>query len=116
MPKRVVHDAGVADLENAQAILRKLLEVDFDGADAYRRQLAVADVVRHETGCAIRVDRSRAKAASFSEQTPGDVIAEATGHGKLWLMLHVYEGYLDDLELVFADSFPDPTTVRPLPR
>lgn len=103
---------GVAELDNARAILAKMLEGDFDGAETYRRQLAVADLVRHETGCAIQVDRSRAEAAPFTARIPGDVLAEAGGHGKLWLMLHVYEGYLDDLELVFHQRFPNPATVR----
>jgi hypothetical protein len=105
---------GVGELDRAKAILTKML--GFDGADIYLRQLEVAELVRHETGCSIRVDRARAEPAPYDAQHKGDVIAEARGHGKLWLMLHVYEGYLDDLELLNHSRFPDAATVRVVSR
>lgn len=102
----------MADLGRAQAILTKMLELDFDEGEIYRRQLAVAGLVRHETGCSIKVDRMRAGPAPYDSNGKGDVLAEAHGHGKLWIILHVYEGYLDDLELLNHARFPDPATVR----
>jgi hypothetical protein len=114
--QRVVDDPGMADLGNAKAILTKMLERDFDEAAIYRRQLAVADLVRPDTGCSINVDRARAARGLYDESVKGDVLAEARGHGRLWIMLHVYEGYLDDLELVNHARFPDPATVRVLNR
>ncbi len=106
----------MANVGNAKAILTKMLEREFDEAAIYRRQLAVADLVRHDTGCSINVDRVRAAQGSYDESIKADVLAEARGHGKLWIMLHVYEGYLDDLELVDHARFPDPATVRVLNR
>ena len=100
---------AVADLDNARGILVKMLEPDFDEVEVYRRQLAVAELRRHETGCSIEVDRARAAPASY---LGGNVVAEAFGHGKLWMMLHAVEGYLDDLELLDHARFPDPATVR----
>lgn len=93
-----------------------MLQGDFDGADTYRRQLSASELVRHETGCAIQVDRSKVEPAPGMGGSRGDVVAEAKGHGKLWLRLHVYDGYLDDLELGNHNRFPDPTTVRVLRR
>jgi hypothetical protein len=37
---------------------------------------------------------------------------DAFGHGKLWIMLHADEGYLDHLELLDAAVFPDPETLK----
>ena len=93
-----------------------MLEADFDEADVYRRQLALAVLTRHDTGCSIVVDRTRAEPGAFDERIRGDVLAEARGHGKLWMMLHVWEGYLDDLELLNHARFPDPATVRVMRR
>ena len=67
-----------------------------------------------ETGCAIHVDRAKVEAAPSTGPSRGDVLAEARGHGKLWLRLHVYDGYLDDLELENHNRFPDPTCVEVL--
>ncbi len=37
---------------------------------------------------------------------------EAFGHGRLQILLHGFEGYLDDLELLNHWRFPDPATVK----
>jgi hypothetical protein len=101
------------DLARATHVLAKMLDFDFEGAEAYRLQLTVAKLQRHETGCSIEVDRSRAAPAVFDAAHPGARLSvEASGHGKLLVWLHGFEGYLDDLELLFAARFPDPTTVR----
>ena len=52
------HDSVVAELGNARAILVRMLEADFDEAEIYRRQLALAVLTRHATGCSIAVDRT----------------------------------------------------------
>lgn len=90
-----------------------MLALEFESVEIYRTQLAAAEITRHDTGCSIEVDRSRAPAAPYAERWPSDVLLEASGHGKLWLMLHVHEGYLDDLEMVFSKRLPDPWTIRP---
>ena len=96
-----------------QQALQKMLERDFEGAPAYREQLEVAQLRRHATGCGIEIDRSRAAPAPFDPAFPADCLpVEASGHGKLWILLHVFEGYLDDLELLDAAQFPDPATLR----
>jgi hypothetical protein len=101
------------DVARAKQVLSRMLDFDFAGAEAYRRQLAVAQLTRHETGCSIEVDRSRAAPAEFDPAIPGARLnVEATGHGKLLVWLHGFEGYLDDLELLNASRFPDPSTVR----
>ena len=90
-----------------------MLEFDFDGAEAYRRQLDVAKLARHETGCSVAVDRSRAAPAPYDDRFPDARLpVEASGRGKLLVWLHGSEGYLDDLELLNASRFPDATTVR----
>ena len=90
-----------------------MLDFDFDGAEAYRGQLDVAELTRHATGCSIAVDRSRAAPAPYDERLPGSRLpVEASGHGKLLVWLHGFEGYLDDLELLNASRFPQATTVR----
>jgi hypothetical protein len=90
-----------------------MLDFGFDGAAEYRRQLAIAALGRHATGCSIHVDRSRAPAAPFDERIPAARLPVAAfGHGKLVVWVHGHEGYLDDLELLHAERFPDPATVR----
>ena len=106
----------VTELDAARAILAAMLEGDLDDANTYRRQLDASELVRHETGCAIQVDRSKVEAAPRTGPGRADVLAEAEGHGKLWLRLHVYDGYLDDLELENHNRFPDPMTVKTLSR
>lgn len=103
----------MSDLPQAKRIVARMLEFDFPGADAYRRQLAVAHFSRHETGCAVEVDRKRAAPAPFDASFPASRLeVEAAGHGKLLVWLHGFDGYLDDVELLNARRFPDPTTVR----
>ena len=71
------HDPVVAELDNARAIRAKMLEADLDEAEIYRRQLDFAVLTRHDTGCSIAVDRSRAEPGAFDERVRGDVLAEA---------------------------------------
>lgn len=70
------HDSVVAELGNARAILVRMLEADFDEAEIYRRQLALAVLTRHDRGCSIVVDRTRAEPGAFDERIRGDVLAE----------------------------------------
>lgn len=103
----------MSDLERARSIISMMLDFSFDGAAEYRRQLAIAELNRHTTGCSINVDRSRAAPAPFNERIPGARLPVAAfGHGKLVVWLHGHEGYLDDLELLNAKRFPDPATVH----
>jgi hypothetical protein len=103
----------VSDLANAKQELSLMLDFDFEGAEAYRRQLQVAELERHETGCRINVDQARAAPAEFDETLPAARLeVEAAGHGKLLVWLHGFEVYLDDLELLNHSRFPDPATVR----
>ena len=95
------------DLPRARAILSEMLACEFAGADAYRAQLEVAELRRHDTGCGLEVDRSRAPAGPFDLHSPGEALVEGFGPGKLWLALHAWEGYLDDLELLDAGRFPE---------
>ena len=103
----------MSDVARAKQVLKLMLDLEFDGAAAYRRQLDVAELRRHATGCAIEVERSRTGPAAFDATVPGARLpVEATGHGKLLIWLHGFEGYLDDMELLNADQFPEPATVR----
>lgn len=107
------NNGWVSDLERAKAVLALMLDFDFEGAAEYRRQLEVAELTRHETGCTIAVDRSGAAPALYDKRIPGARLpVEASGHGKLLVWLHGFEGYLDDLELLNASRFPEATTVR----
>lgn len=101
------------DLAQAREIVARMLDFDFPGAEAYRLQLRAARLTRHETGCAVEVDRSRAGRAPYDDQCPAARLdVEGAGHGKLLVWLHGFEGYLDDVELLNARRFPDPATVR----
>jgi hypothetical protein len=101
------------DTPRARAVLVLMLDFAFDGAEAYRRQLHAAELRRHETGCSIAVDRSRATPADYDARLPAARLpVQASGHGKLLVWVHGHEGYLDDLELLNASRFPDPSTVR----
>jgi hypothetical protein len=103
----------VSDVIRAKLVLSLMLDLDFEGAEAYRRQLERARLTRHETGCSIEVDRARPAPAPFDAAHPGARLpVEAAGHGKLLVWLHGFEGYLDDLELLNGSRFPDPATVR----
>lgn len=61
----------MSDLANAKEVLALMLDFEFEGAAAYRRQLDVSELRRHETGCGIEVDRSRAVPATFDAAVPG---------------------------------------------
>ena len=104
---------SASDLVEALAALSLLLEADFDGAEAYRRQLDAATLTRHATGYGIAVDRSRAAAVESDAARPGvRLLVEATGDDDLRVCLHGVAGYLADLELLNATRFPDPATLR----
>lgn len=45
----------MSDLANAKEVLALMLDFEFDGAAAYRRQLDLSELRRHETGCGIEV-------------------------------------------------------------
>lgn len=100
-------------LDRARSILARMLSADFPEADVYRAQLDVASLHLHETGCRITVDRERAAPAVLDVAThPSQKLpVDAFGHGKLWIILHAHEGYLDDLELLDAGLFPRPETL-----
>ena len=100
-------------MERARSILALMLDFAFEGAEQYRCQLDAAELTRHETGCGVSVDRSRAAPARYDQRVPAARLpVEASGHGKLLIWLHGFEGYLDDLELLNARRFPDPGVVR----
>lgn len=104
---------SASDLAEAREVLSLMLAVDFEGAEAYRRQLDVATLTRRATGCSIALDRSRVAPAEFDAARPAARLpVEAVGHGNLRIWLHGFEGYLDDLELLGGSRFPDPRTVR----
>ena len=112
-PSRREETETASDLVEALAVLSRMLEVDFDGADAYRRQIDAATLTRHATGYRIAVDRGRAAPAAFDAARPGGRLpVEATGDDELRIWLHAFEGYLSDLELVDGSRFPDPATLR----
>ena len=103
----------VSDVERARVILSMMLDFEFEGSQAYRNQLNVAELHRHATGCGITVDRSRVGPAPYDPRVPGARLpVEAAGHGKLLVWVHGFEGYLDDLELLDAGKFPSPDTIR----
>jgi hypothetical protein len=107
---------SASDLVEALAVLTRMLDVDFEGSDAYRRQLDAATLTRHATGYGIAVDRSRAAPAEFDAARPAARLpVEATGHEDLRIWLHSLEGYLDELELLNGSRFPDPATLRITP-
>lgn len=102
-----------SDLADASAVLSLMLDCDFDGSDAYRRQFDAATLTRHATGCSIVVDRSQAAPAEFDAARPAARLpVEATGPGDVRIWLHASDGYLDDLELLHGSRFPDPATVQ----
>jgi hypothetical protein len=104
---------SVDDLTEARAVLDRMLAADFEGAAEYRGQLDAAELRRHATGCSIVVDHARAAPAAFDQRSPSARLPVAAyGHGKLVIYLHGHEGYLDDLELLDASRFPDPSTVQ----
>lgn len=101
------------ELGRARAILTAMLAQDFPGAREYREQLTVATLVCGPAGCNIDVDRERSSPAPYDVDHPGARLpVEATGHGKLWIILHGFEGFLDDLELVSGKEFPPLETIR----
>lgn len=105
--------ASGGEESRARAILAKMLAAEFTSADAYRQQLAVAELRRTGTGFSVTVDRLRAAPAAFDSRRPSYKLpVEASGHGKLTIWLHVHEGYLDDIELLFASTFPDIETIK----
>jgi hypothetical protein len=107
---------SVSDLAEALAVLSRMLALDFDGADAYRRQSDMAIVTRHAAGYSIAVDRARVAAAPFDPARPGAWLpVEATGPGSLRIRIRSFEGYLAELELLDAVRFPDPATLRIAP-
>jgi hypothetical protein len=112
-PSRPQELPSADDLAEALGALSLLLESDFDGADAYRRQLDAATLTRHAAGYRIAVDRSRAAPAEFDARRPGGRLpVEANGEDNVRIWLHGIEGYLDDLELLNASRFPHPATLQ----
>jgi hypothetical protein len=96
-----------------------LLAKPFVGRDALLQQLPAAQVIMESTRSAsivVRVDRSLAPPASTSERVP----AEAHGQDSdgMWfeLLLHVVDGYMDELEIWRGDGgpimiLPEPSTL-----
>ncbi len=108
-----VRTGSETELRFARGAVAALLQADFSEVEVYRRQLDFAAFKRHGTGCAIVVDRTLASPAAFDARIPGAKLpVEGHGHGKLWLLLHGWESYLDDIERPFANHFPDPITLR----
>jgi hypothetical protein len=102
-----------AELTRARAALVRLLDGDFPAAAAYRSQLEFVTLRRHGTGCAIELDRSLVPPAAFDDRMPGARLpVQARGHGKLRILLHGWQGYLDDVELLDASLFPEPATLN----
>ena len=62
-------ELDVTDLAAAKAILERMLDREFPGAEAYRAQVEAAELTRHATGCSITVDRSQVVPAPFDPAT-----------------------------------------------
>jgi hypothetical protein len=91
--------------DGERAVLERLLSADFKDAAPYRAQLdAVTVVGRCGCGCAtieLDVDRRRVEPASFDPNAPFYAVP-VEGHGPrgAWILSHVREGYISELEVV----------------
>ncbi len=100
-----------------RAVLEKLLSIHFPGVEALRQQIPYTRV-REECGCGcpsvwLDVDRAQAPQAETDGSVPVEAFAPAPDDSTLiWIMLHVWEGFLDELELVP----PEEDSPFPMPR
>jgi hypothetical protein len=103
-----------------QAALAVLLAESFRGSEALRRQAEVVRVHQECTcGCGsigLVVARDQTIRAEVSERIPveGRSTASADDGAPVEVLLHVVDGYLNELEVVpYSESvrFPDPRTL-----
>jgi hypothetical protein len=108
--------------ENEQAILEFLLSAPFPGQKELRQQLEIAKVTSQCRTCptiTFTVDESVAPRAPVARRIPieAERPGAAPGHTTLHVLLHVVNGYLDELELYRNDlgqiaSLPSPSSLE----
>lgn len=100
---------------NELAVLEKLLSIDFPGVEELRPQLPFARVGQEDADgnptIGFVVDRAHAPKAEMDDGPAIDAIAPAVGSDRpIWILLHVWDGYLGELEVVPPedDALPMP--------
>lgn len=92
------------------AILNRLLEVDFPGADGLRRQVPFARAWAHpepdDVTVVLDVDRALAAPAATERRVPVEASARDSDGAEILILLHVIDGYLDELEFIRGDGKP----------
>lgn len=108
--------------EHERAILEFLLSAPFPGHKELRQQLATAKVTSQCRTCptiTFIIDASVAPRAPVARRIPSEAErpGAAPGHTTLPVLLHVVNGYLDELELYRDDlgqiaSLPSPSSLE----
>jgi len=98
------------------AVLEKLLAIDFPGVEELRQQIPFAQVGQEDTDgnptIGFVVDQVHALKAETDDGPVIEAIAPLAGSDRpIWILLHVWDGYLGELEVVPPDddeTFPMP--------
>lgn len=87
-----------------QAVLNRLLEADFPGKKALSEQLAVAKVRQIDENGSLRFVIPRGPKAEVKGRVPVEAEALDTDGLPIYVLLHVVNGVLWELEIYKADS------------
>lgn len=93
-----------------QVILKVLLARDFPGSDALREQANHVSVIDrpepNDPTAVLSVDRTATRPAKTEQRVPVEGEAVDEDGARLGILVHVVDGYLDELEFVRYDGKP----------
>jgi len=98
---------------NAERIISALLTATFPGRDEVARQVAVARARRIDVDGSLKLSVGEAPPAPVVQRVPVEAEAEDIDGVTVHVLLHVIDGYIDELEIYRDDSAPLRGTIRP---
>jgi hypothetical protein len=98
---------------NAKDILARLLSVAFPGRDEVARQVAVARIRALDADGSLDLLVTDVARANVIRRIPVEAEAEDVDGMTFHVLLHVVDGYIDELEVYRNDSEPLQGPIRP---
>jgi hypothetical protein len=98
---------------NAERILSKLLSATFPGKEEIAQQVAVARGRVIDADGSLELSVADAPRADVVERIPVEAEAEDIDGMTFHVLLHVVDGYINELEIYRNDSLPVQGPIRP---